>query len=457
MDSAKGEPLMNQYDIIVVGGGISGAMAAIAAARCGGAVLVVEQYGFLGGMLTAAGVGPMMTFHAGEEQVIQGLTGELIERLVARGKSPGHIFDTTGYTYTVTPFDAEAMKQELEAMLLDAGGELLFHTMMADASVEGGIVTGITVCNKGGLSDLTAKVYVDATGDADLAFRAGVECTKGRACDNVCQPMTMNMRMVNVEIEAIKQYVHEHPEEFPGLKGDASMVNRAPRLSLGGFVSHVVEAEAHGDLSFKRGSVLFFETNTTGEVIVNMSRMLGFDATDPKSLSWAEVEGRRQVREIEAFLRARVPGFQNAVLVSSGPAVGVRSSRQIKGMYTLTVEDVLSSRIFDDAIAHSGYPVDIHNPDMGVEYKHLCSGEIYSIPYRCLVNARVCNLVTVGRCISATFEAQSAIRITPTVGAIGHAGGVAAYLVARDNVAAVNISIGELQEVLKRQGAYLRA
>ena len=445
---------MKRYDLIVVGGGISGCMAATAAARCGASVLIIEQYGFMGGMLTAAGVGPMMTFHAGETQVIQGLTGELIERLVARGKSPGHIFDTVGYTYTVTPFDAEAMKQELEEMLLDAGASILYHTMLADVAAQGDRIAAITICNKAGLSELTAQVYVDATGDADLAIWAGVPFTKGREADGVCQPMTMNMKMTNVDIEAIKAYALQHPDDFYRLQNDTDRLDRAPRLSLGGFSSIVAQAEASGELSFERDGVLLFETNTPGEVIINMSRLKGYDATDPQSLTEAEIEGRRQARELEIFLQTRIAGFENAVVIGTGPMVGVRSSRQIIGLYTLTVEDVLSCRAFDDVIAHSGYPVDIHL-DTGIKYEPFHHGEIYSIPYRCLVNARIGNLITVGRCVSVTFEAQGAMRTTPTVGAIGHAGGVAAFLAVRDGVAAADVSIHALQTVLKGQGAYL--
>ena len=142
-------------------------MAAVSAARTGASVLLIEQYGYLGGMLTASGVGPMMTFHAGDAQVIQGVTGELIDRLKEQGLSTGHIFDTTGYTYSVTPFDMEGMKMELEAMVLEAGAEILYHTMIADAKTDNGTIRSITVCNKGGLQVLEGKVFIDATGDGD--------------------------------------------------------------------------------------------------------------------------------------------------------------------------------------------------------------------------------------------------------------------------------------------------
>lgn len=448
--------LKDKFDVIVAGGGISGAIAGIAASRRGAKTLVVEQYGFLGGMLTAAGVGPMMTFHSRDGQVIKGITGELIDRLVAKGKSPGHIPDSSSFTYTVTPFDAEAMKHELEIMLLEAGGNVLYHTMLAGAQVLEDRIARIQVCNKAGLSYLRSKVYIDATGDADLSVMAGVEYSLGRERDRQCQPMTMKLKMRNVDIEAIKEHIKENPGEAPRIK-DLTLLDRAPRLSMAGFAETLKKAREDGMISFEREYLLFFETNTPGEVIINTSRVLNHVSTDPWSFSEAEVEGRKQVRELEVFLRERVPGFKNAQTVYSGPAIGVRSSRQIKGLYNLTAEDLIEQRKFEDVIAHSAYPIDIHSPDgAGTEHADMRIREMYSIPYRCLVNGKVENLITVGRSISATFEAQSAIRLSPSCGAIGHAGGVAAYLAARDGIKASEVDMKELQSILREQGAYLK-
>ncbi|MEI6890949.1 MAG: FAD-dependent oxidoreductase [Pontiella sp.] len=444
------------YDVIVVGGGISGAMAAIGSARAGAQTLIVEQYGFLGGMLTAAGVGPMMTFHAGEEQIIKGTTGELIDRLEKKGKSPGHIFDTTGFTYTVTPFDVEGMKIELETMLVEAGGEVLYHAMLAGVKQEGGQIVEITVCTKSGLMPLKAKVFVDATGDADLAFHAGVECTKGRESDGSCQPMTMKMRMLNVDTQEVRNYIKNNPDEFPRLEGNVNQIDKASRISIGGFVQTLEKAKAAGDFTLPREDILFFEANTPGEVIVNTTRILGYDANDPWSFSQAEMEGRRQAQELDRFLKKYVPGFKNSVLVYTGPQIGVRSSRQIKGLYTLSGQDIHTRKPFEDTIAHTGYPVDIHSPDgAGTDHVKPEWGTFCNIPYRCLVNGQISNLVTVGRCISVDFEAQAAVRTTPTMGAVGQAGGIAAALAVDGGIAVAEINPKTLREVLVRQGSFL--
>jgi hypothetical protein len=445
------------YDVIVVGGGISGAMAGIGAARAGAKTLVIEQYGFLGGMLTAAGVGPMMTFHAGEQQVIQGPTGELIDRLKEKGQSPGHIFDSTGCTYTVTPFDVEGMKRELELMLTEAGGEFLYHAMLASVEANDGEVKSITVCTKAGLMKLQAKVYVDATGDADLAYHAGVECAKGRESDGACQPMTLKMRVMNVDMVRVREFIKNNPEEFPHVTGPVSQIDKASRVSIGGFVKRVAAAKEAGDFSLKRDSILFFEANAVGEVIVNTTRIFGYDANDPWSFSQAEMEGRRQAEEVAHFLKKYIPGFENSVLVYTGPQVGVRNSRQIKGCYTLSLADVHGRSTFPDTIAHTGYPVDIHSPD-GVaftEHEKPAWGSFCNIPYRCLVNEQVTNLITVGRCISAEFMAQGAIRTTPTAGAIGHAGGIAAALAVQGNTSVTQVDTVLLQEQIRDQGGFL--
>lgn len=456
---------MKTYDIIICGGGISGAMAGISAARAGCKVLVADKYGYLGGMLTAGGVGPMMTFHAGNKQIVRGITGELIARLAARGKSPGHIFDTTGYTYTVTPFDAEAMKHELETMLLEACGEVLYHAMLEKAEAENGILREVTFTVKGGSVTVGAKVFIDATGDAELSVMSGVGYTKGFNNDGICQPLTMNLKMGNVDIPRVREFIKSHVEEFPRIENDLHIVDRAPRLSIGGFTKILEKAIKTGELDFDKDDVLFFETNNPGEVIVNTSRMKDFDPTDPWSLSMAEVEGRKQALMLEKFLIRRVPGFERSYLIYSGPGqVGVRSSRQIKGVYTLTHIDLITGRKFPDTVAYGGYPIDVHEPKGGFskeylelshEDKHMKWGHIYSIPYRCLINNTVENLITVGRCISAEFLAQSAVRVSPIAGSIGHAGGAAAAAAVKNNTTPLKTDVSFIKQLLHEQGAYI--
>lgn len=447
---------MENYDVVIVGGGFSGSIAAIAASREGAKTLVIESWGFLGGTLTGAGVGPMMTFHAGDKQVIRGITDELIERLKKSGKSPGHILDSSMYTYSVTPFDAEAMKYELESMLLESGGEVLYHTMLAGVDVNNGKIESIKICNKAGLSDIKSKIFIDATGDGDLGAFSGVPFTKGRESDGAAQPMTLNMKIRDVNMEKLKEYIKSDSENFARIHKDVTIMDKVPRLSVIGFVKEFNEAKEKGEISIKREDVLFFETNNPGEIIVNTTRILGCDSTDPWSLSKAEIEGRKQCKELEAFFKKYLIGFEDATFIQSGPSIGVRGSRQIIGLYTLNAEDILSKQKFEDTIAHSGYPIDIHSPDgEGTNSKMLEWGDYYNIPYRIMVTENIDNLVIVGRCVSATFEAQAAIRTTPTVGAIGEAGGTAAAIAAKKMISVQKVDVKEVQAKLIENGSYL--
>ncbi|MDF2587062.1 MAG: FAD-dependent oxidoreductase [Anaerocolumna sp.] len=447
----------NLYDVVIAGGGVSGAVAGIAAARNKANTLVIEQSGYLGGTLTSCGVGPMMTFHAGEKQVIKGIMEEIVEQMMLRGYCPGHIKDTTQYINYLTPFHSEGLKVVLDDMLKEAGCEVLFHTFIGDVKTEDETIVALTVCNKDGLHDIKGKVFVDATGDGDVATFAGAHMTKGRESDGAMQPMTMNMKYCNVDADELRKHIEEKKEEFPRMIKNIDLMYQTERLSFAGFTKEFKEARDLGELDIQREEVLCFETNTPGEFIVNTTRIIGHDGTDAVSLSLAEQVGRKQCEQLDKFLRKRIPGFHNAALEFTGPSIGVRGSRQLKGNYTLTARDVMDRKEFETVIAHSAYPIDIHNPKgEGTESSFVSTpGTYYSIPYEVLVTDKIKNLLVTGRCVSATFEAQAAIRTTPTAGALGHASGIAAALASKadDNTNRVNVK--ELQKELMKQGAYL--
>lgn len=445
---------MKLYDVVVVGGGVSGTVAAIASARNGAQTLLIERYGFPGGTLTNMGVGPMMTFHAGDRQVIKGIPQEIVDRLVELGGSPGHVVDTTGFVSTVTPFNPEIMKYVLENMLLESGVSVLYHSFLCGVEMDGSSIKSVQVVNKSGKVNIKAKIYIDATGDADLAARSGVDYLLGRQEDNLTQPMTMNVRIGNVDIDALKEYMLNNPDEFKmiGQQG----VEHAKRLSVNGFYSILNEARKKGEISFERDMVLFFETNTPGEVIVNMTRIQKLNGTDADDLTRAEIIGRKQAMEVYNFMKKRIPGFGNSVLISTGPQIGVRETRKIIGEYVLTAEDLINNRRFEDCIAKGGYPVDIHSPDgANVVYMHLKEGSDYDIPYRCLYSRKVNNLLVSGRCISSTHEANAAIRVSPIAMATGQAAGVAACIAALNNVTPWEVDIRDLRDMLINQGAYI--
>jgi hypothetical protein len=446
---------MFDYDVIVIGGGPAGAMAAIAAGRNGAKTLLAEQYGCLGGALTSCGTGPQMTYHAGTKQVIDGIPGELARRMVKEGFSPGHMEDFAGYASSVTPFDSEGLKLVLENMVLESGAEILYHTVYTGCETRDGKITRVKLFSKNGFFDAAAKIYIDASADADLSVHAGVNARFGRERDGLAQPMTMNMKIYNADREKVIDYILRNKDDMlPTVPFER--LREIPRTGLQGGYSVVQKAKDAGKFTVDRNQLLCFETNNKGEFIVNMSRIIKRSAVDPFDLTAAEIEGRRQCFEIFRFLREYVPGMENAVMHSTGPNIGIRESRKIDGVYKLTAQDLLNNVMFDDAVAMAGYPIDIHSPDGALtDHAFLKPGSWYSVPYRSLITNEIKNLIVAGRCISASHEALAAVRVTPLVMAMGQAAGTAATLACKTGAAVQDIDIAALRQTLVKNGAFL--
>lgn len=379
---------------------------------------------------------------------------ELISRLVEKGLSPGHTVDSTGYTYTVTPFDTEGMKRELELMATESGAELLYHAKIVSADVKEGKAESLTVSSMGYLIRIKAKVFVDSTGDAILLRLAGVPVLSGRDKDGVNQPMTMNFKLSGVDIPLIRSIMEKDVELFPFLKQHPKgLEKKASRLSFSGFQEIMRKGMESGELDIDRDIVLCFETNNLNEVIVNMTRIPRLDPLDPFDISKAETEGRRQVWEMYAYLKKHVPGFSNALLLTSGPRVGVRSSGRMSGVYTITASDILSETKFSDGIACCGYPIDIHSDGAETKSTFLRWGGYYSIPYRCLINSTVGNVMAAGRDISSTFEAHASLRLSPCCTATGQAAGTAAALAVKESISPLDVDTDNLRKTLREDGA----
>jgi len=443
-------------DVLVVGGGPAGIGAALGAADAGAAVVLAERYGFLGGNATAALVMPLMSFHTQRaafekadgaklfptdhgpgEPVVAGALARLLSRLVATGGAvaPGL---ATGYT---VPFDPELFKLAALELLDEAGVQLLFHAF-ASGVIDDGPVRGVVFETKSGPVVARARIVIDCTGDGDVAVRAGADYEIGRDRDGLVQPMTLMFRMVEFQRAAFEAYVREHPEQWRGVHGLWELIRQA--------------AEA-GELDLPREDILFFGTPHPHEVSVNSTRVTRVLATDVFDWSLAEIESRRQMRQIAAFLCRYVPGFESAYIAQSGVHTGVRETRRIVGDYRLTADDVLAARKFEDVVARGAYPVDIHNPKgSGTVLKRLPEGEAYDIPLRCLLPRGVDDLLVAGRCLSGSHEAHSSYRVMPIVMATGQAAGVAAALAARHGVTARALPVAEIQDELIRQGANLR-
>lgn len=418
--------MVENYDIIVAGGGISGAMAAIAAGREGKRVLLIERDGCLGGAATSGLVYPFARYLVKENDnlitVNSGLFTEMLNRLHTIDN-----YNSNDYVvYHDAAFNQETLKVVLDDMCIENNVDVLFHSFVSDVSSNNGIVNSVSVVNKSGTTSFHAKYFIDCTGDADLCYKAGCQYNLGREQDGVCQPMTMCFRIGNVNITEFEEYKNETIALFEKMQNDGSI--KCPGLFI--TFNHVGEGVLH--------------FNSTR--VVNRSGINAFE------LSKAEQEGRQQVLETYKFLKTYAKGFENCTLLSSASSIGVRETRLVKCDYTLTADDILYCNHFEDSIACGAYLLDIHNPTgKGVELKEL-KGVYYHIPYRCITPVGFNNLFVAGRCISATHEAQGACRAMPICASVGEAAGIAATMCSEQGLSSRGIEIAELQQRIANRG-----
>ena len=439
------------YDVLVVGAGPSGMASAVAAAREGASVLLIEKNGCPGGMNTMGMVCPLMTFHAGEHQVVKGFAQEVIDRLAARDATLGHIPDPIGMVSTITPVDTEMLKLVYFDLLREEKGiSVLLYTMLESTKYENGQIKSVTVVNKSGKETYTAKNYIDATGDGDLAAMCQADFIMGRIKDGMPQPMTLMFSVGGVDIPQIVKYVRKNPEQF--------ILNRAcdleQYLAVSGFFSLVKQAKNNGDFSLPRDRVLLFQGMRPNEVVVNMTRISCLSSVNAKDLTAAEFESHKQAEETLLFLRKYVPGFANCYLSAFAAQTGIRESRRIKGLKTLTLKHVLNNVEHKDSVAMCAFPVDIHDP-AGNELNWMRKEKIccYDIPYGVMVPLEFHNLLVTGRCISASHEALASVRISVTAMALGEAAGITAALTSKNNCKVDQVDIDELQKTLVKRGA----
>lgn len=455
VEPARRVPVAEDVDVLVCGGGAAGWVAAVAAARHGARTLLLEAGGSLGGAAIQNLVLPLMTFHAAPDRpVVRGIPQETIERVVALGGSPGHLPDPLGCAATITPVDPEVLRLAIMETLVGSGARLALHTAAVDVLAEGARVVGVLTESKSGRAAIRARVVIDATGDADLAARAGAGFVFGRATDGLAQPMTLMFRMAGVDGAAVRRHIRAHPDDFVLSEAARAGLEDLPILGVAGFFSLVRAAQEAGELGRFRDRVLYFELPRPGEVMVNMTRIQGRSGARADGLTEASLEGLRQVHEVVRFLRTRVPGFAAAGLVEVARGVGVRETRHLEGDYTLTAQDVLAGREFEDGVARGAFPIDIHAPSgTGVALQAMAPGTSYAIPYRCMLPRGLEGLLVAGRAISATHEAAASARLSPTCMALGEAAGTAAALAVRDGVSPRQVDPARLRRLLQAAGA----
>lgn len=444
-------------DVVVVGGGPAGMCAAIAAAREGVRVLLVEQGGFCGGMATRGLVGPFMTCYdaKGENMIIRGLFEEIVDRMVARGYAihPSEVHGGTAFTSWikighehVTPFESEGLKLVIDEMLEESGVKILYHTDFLRPVLEGNTITGVLVSSKKGLEVIEGKVIIDCTGDGDVAERAGVPYEMGNEELNLMQPATMFFHICNVDHEAVEADIQANLHNF----------YRKDGVNYRSFHWRVTEARENGDWDLKRVSIGLFRMPKPDEWCVNTSRIMGVDSTDNESLTSAEIVGRKQADQIIRFLQKYVPGCENAKIKSTASYIGIRESRHIQGDYRLTADDLLESKVPEDSILLAANSVDVHGRFGPTSNEYVpIKGDYYGVPYRSLLPKGVEQLLIAGRCVSADSTAAGAIRVMPPCMGMGQAAGIAAALAVKEGTTVRKMNPQTIRTRLKENGAYL--
>ncbi len=425
---------MKRYDVAVCGGGPAGLIAATAAARSGARTILIERYGFLGGMATLSMVSPISVFNKRGERIIKGMPIEFAEMMEKLGGAD------TSYPTGNIHFDPEVYKLAAQRMTLEAGVTLLLHSYITgcvmDADVPGKIKR-VVVENKSGRQEIEADYFIDCTGDADLAKLAGFKYYIGDGEDRELQPMTLWFRLGGVDTDNL-----ENMEMKTLGKRHLNTRIRDALIKLG--------EEGIEDVP-KFGGPWMLTTFRRGEASINLSRYAG-DGTDAISMTKAECTLREDVFKLVAILKKHFAEFKDCYLIDTGTQVGIRETRRIEGLYEMTIDDIFESKDFPDTVAKGGHPIDIHKAgSREQDLRKVTDG--YNIPYRVMVPKGADNLLVAGRSVSASREASASIRVQATGMALGQAAGLAAAMCHKKKIPVTSLDGAELRGILREQGA----
>ncbi|MCY6371623.1 FAD-dependent oxidoreductase [Clostridium ganghwense] len=428
-------PIIKEIDVVVVGGGPAGVAAAVTSAEQGMKTLIIERYGFFGGANVAgfsATIGGLYssTENGEVEQIVQGFAGRFTDLLRAKGGLIGPV--KFGHT-ALAPHDPFIWKETADELIKGANVEVLFHTSFVDVIMEDNKIVGVVIENKDGRSAIKGKVFIDATGDGDVAAKAGAPYVYGK--DGVIQSTTMTFRMGNVNWD------------------------KASKYSLEDIWEKAEEADTTGKYNLPRKHPFIFPAPRKEQAIMNATSIIATDnrvlyPTKTEDLTYCEFAGREQIREYEKFVKDYIPGFENAYIIDNAPQIGIRQSRTIEGEYTLTNEDVVNARKFDTAIARSAWPIEIHGGADGVKVVNL-DDDYYEIPFEVMLPKNVEGIMTAGRCVSCEHEALASARVVAQCFEEGSAAGFAAALAIKEGIMPKQVDVKKVRECMIKNGSIL--
>jgi len=444
--------------VLVVGSGPAGLSAAISLAREGKRVLLMEQNGYLGGN-AVMGL-PLLGFldEAGR-RIVGGIAQEYVDRLISRGESYGH--RTCPKHNSVTVIDPEGFKRLAIEMCRESGVEVMLHSPLIDVEKEGERIQRAVFFSKGNRISVEAELFLDCTGDGDLAFLADCSFESGQEGTGILQPPTVMFTLENVNQEKLFQHIEDHPDEMtysstidhrPGY--DAKYFRSSPNHVFVGLSKTFSKLREEGKCPVERNTLIYINSTKPGEVYINSTRLLNTDATNPFDLTNAEMEGQLQCHRLTEVLRQSVPGFENCFLSSVAPTLGVRETRRFSGIRRLLADDLLSGSIPEDTIALGGYKIDVHSgTDRNTLFRSV--NHPFGIPYGVLVSSEVENLMFAGRCVSMDAHSLASVRVMPQCMSMGQAAGLAASISLDDKILPKNVSVASLRKKLIERGAIL--
>lgn len=438
---------MDEYDVVIVGGGPAGIGAALSSAKNGLSTAIIERSTMLGGNWTNGYVLSILGVYTydGSQKIVGGIVDEIVETLKSNG-------GTNGQSGNFIPFRPDEMKLTLSSLVSKYKIKLYLNSLVTGVKVSDNNIKSVIISGKNGIEEINAKVFVDSSGDADLTNYATSNTIEGKEGEGWHQEATIPFRIANVNEEELIAFSKTNHD----LVSVVMNQNRVERIRI--MPSLVEKAKRVHELYLPDANAEFlFNTSKKGEFVCNATHAKLKDFKSGYEVAIAISDLRLQVLSSLNFLIHEVKGFENSYLVDSAPGIGMRETRRAIGEYVLKKQDVLSNARFPDAIARCGHPIEIHDPNKGVIYVHSNGGDSswYEIPYRSIVQKGVQNGFVIGRCLSAEFEAQASARVTGTALAMGHAAGVAAMLCIKNGKPAIELDVKEIQSKLREQGAIL--